>query len=106
MPWRSLLLVGWAVAAVTAATPDARGDNPVRPRKDFRPRKLRKAGGKFRGDLKKWVESLNLPKDQEKKLLADVRGWQKQQEALEKAHARRADELARQTRPLLQRQER
>lgn len=100
-----VLCLAWIAAGVSAyATADAQ-DDPSRARKDFSPRPIRKAGARFRGDVKAWVKSLKLPKEQEKKLLADVQRWQAQQEAAEKAHAARAKELAGQMKPVLKHQE-
>ncbi len=100
-----LLSMAWIAAAVCAPAPADEAKDVSRARKDYRPRAVRKTGTRFRRDLTAWVKSMNLPKDQEKKLLANVKRWQARQEALEKAQADRAKQLARQWKPLQKQQE-
>jgi hypothetical protein len=60
---------------------------------------------RYRTDLDALVKSLNLPKDQASKLLADLKRYRAQQEELEKAHAARVKKLDKQFRPVRKQRE-
>ncbi len=86
----ALLAVALCCAAAASADDADERDGS---RWDFRNDRVRKTGMRFRKDIEKMVEALNLPEEQKEQLLRDLRKQKAEQERLEKKHAERTAKL-------------